>query len=80
MLINNLYLAIKRKFPATESEGENSVTGILKMNLLKRSQTLQNNTITRTDNTTVPAIVSEYRNIFLRLKNHCQSLGGFKTS
>lgn len=60
-----LYLAIKSKFPATESKGENSVTDILMMNLLKRSQTLQDNTTTRTDNTTVPAIVSGiYQHIF----------------
>lgn len=65
------HLAIKRKFPATASKGENSVTGILKMNLLKSSQTLQDNTITRTDNTTVPAIVSGiYKHIFETKKPH----------
>lgn len=47
-----LYLAIKRKFPATGSKGENSATGILKKNLLKRSQTLKDNTITRIYNIT----------------------------
>lgn len=36
-------MAIKRKFPATGSKGENSVTGILKKNFLKRSQILQDN-------------------------------------
>lgn len=47
----------QKEFPATGSKGENSVPGILKKNFFK-SQTLQDNTITRMHNTSLPTTVS----------------------